>query len=585
VPLSPADLWLLERSRRDFANGIASISTSILSDCGILFQNGTCITLKRIFEDSDYCFELFLRYQGTEKDKWRIVPGLSSAGDYFNPEYSWFPGIVFAGNIRSSFSLYPFNRVFFVLNANTLLYEWMTDDIESLEFRDPNGKLIVSNRTDAEKSKQKILLSSPSGYTVIALLSETAIVAKMKAPFFLTVLTMALFLVVGLSLSFFLSWQNAIPLRKSMFERLLNGLIYTQEEWEEVASLITSFPPLYCVCLLRVSGGSSGVRVVDCAVRLLTENISAPVLTHHISHDRAVLLLPLDEERNGPEGYKNFFEEKIAQSKTSVWQQNILHIALSGLLRNREQLQRGYREVCQLMRVVPLRSPGGVFIWVSQSEETSPQEFADGQRFYELLLSADSEHASAMISRAFDHFDRYCSGESALYYLFRSFERVFVRIKAEKILEEPPIFLPPSYESADSIDQLREKILKAAGEICSRIKQSNFRKEAILSSSLISYIDKNISNPMLNLSIAASEFGLSDNAAGALIYKVLGRSFFDYLNSRRMEKAHALIIESKIPINDISRQCGFALTNSFYKAFKRRFGCSPSVLRTRDDAE
>jgi AraC-like DNA-binding protein len=209
-------------------------------------------------------------------------------------------------------------------------------------------------------------------------------------------------------------------------------------------------------------------------------------------------------------------------------------------------------------------------------------EFADSQRFYELLLSADSDHASVMISRAFDCLNRNCSGESALFHLFFSFEQVFVRIKAEKILEDPPVFLPPSYEPADSIDQLREKILKAAGEVCSRVKQSNFQKEAMLSSSLVSYIDKNISNPMLNLNIAASEFGLSEKAAGALIYKALGRSFFDYLDSQRMEKARALIIESKMPINDVARQCGFTLTNSFYKAFKRHFGCSPSVLRTRE---
>lgn len=40
-----------------------------------------------------------------------------------------------------------------------------------------------------------------------------------------------------------------------------------------------------------------------------------------------------------------------------------------------------------------------------------------------------------------------------------------------------------------------------------------------------------------------------------------------------------------LPVHQIATNCGFALTNSFYKAFKRRFGTSPSALRASANAE
>lgn len=47
-----------------------------------------------------------------------------------------------------------------------------------------------------------------------------------------------------------------------------------------------------------------------------------------------------------------------------------------------------------------------------------------------------------------------------------------------------------------------------------------------------------------------------------------------------MARARELILSTDLPVNQIASSCGFALTNSFYKAFKRRFGTSPSALRS-----
>jgi AraC-like DNA-binding protein len=126
---------------------------------------------------------------------------------------------------------------------------------------------------------------------------------------------------------------------------------------------------------------------------------------------------------------------------------------------------------------------------------------------------------------------------------------------------------------------MTEKIVNSVEEICGCIDRAHKQKEAALTASLMSYIDQNLSNPMLCLSGAASEFALSERSTGNMVKKFSGKSFFEYVDQKRMKKAYALLSESDMPVNDIALRCGFTLANSFYKSFKRRFGFPPTALR------
>jgi len=209
-----------------------------------------------------------------------------------------------------------------------------------------------------------------------------------------------------------------------------------------------------------------------------------------------------------------------------------------------------------------------------------PLEFSDSQRFYELLLAADYEHAALMIKRSFDSFqNRGLAPESAIYHLFWSFEQVFVRIRAENVKDADFQFTLPVYNPHDSIEELAENLLAAASAICANIEKSNRRREMELSASIISYINENIADPILNLSKVASAFSLSERYTQALIRKSVDKSFFEYVDQKRMKMAYSMLTESAMSVNDIGVKCGFALPNSFYKAFKRHFGFPPTDLR------
>ncbi len=60
-----------------------------------------------------------------------------------------------------------------------------------------------------------------------------------------------------------------------------------------------------------------------------------------------------------------------------------------------------------------------------------------------------------------------------------------------------------------------------------------------------------------------------------------GCSFLPYLTSLRIEQAEMLLRDSNAEIGDICYNTGFNSPSAFHKAFKTRYGCSPSEWRRR----
>jgi AraC-like DNA-binding protein len=401
---------------------------------------------------------------------------------------------------------------------------------------------------------------------------------------------MGLFFITGLSLSVYLSYRNSKPLIDGLFDRVLNGLPFTPGEWEGMAGLFRIIPPVYCLCLIRGNdpvtfNRSSVYSAVQDMMGFLTEHINFPKqmdfagFIHYIGVDQAVVPLPIYETYAKPEIYQGILERGMETLGTA--NRVRLHIVLSGVFRGVEQLSDAYRQVRQILRMVTIHTPSAVFLEknADKSLDRYPLEFTDSQRFYELLLAADFEHADLMVRRAFAAINGAYPAEPLIYHLFWSFEQVFIRIKAEHILGEDQDFIPPGYSETDTLEGMVQKIVDGAGQICAGIDRSHKQRETSLTAALMAYIDQNLSNPMLCLAGAASAFGLSEGSTGNLVKKSTGKSFFEYVDQNRMKKAYAMLTESNIPVNDIAPKCGFALVNSFYKSFKRHFGFPPTALR------
>ncbi len=83
-------------------------------------------------------------------------------------------------------------------------------------------------------------------------------------------------------------------------------------------------------------------------------------------------------------------------------------------------------------------------------------------------------------------------------------------------------------------------------------------------------------DPNLSLMALSQSIGVSTNYVSQTLNEHLGQSFFDFVNNWRVETAKPMIRSGKQPVTLIAYEVGFNSRSSFYTAFKRNTGQTPS---------
>ncbi len=89
-------------------------------------------------------------------------------------------------------------------------------------------------------------------------------------------------------------------------------------------------------------------------------------------------------------------------------------------------------------------------------------------------------------------------------------------------------------------------------------------------------------NPQLSLDILAEEMNMSSGKLSMLINQFSGKNFSDYINSLRVEEAKKLLATPEFKtytIVSIGLECGFNSKSTFYTAFKKFTGKTPTQYR------
>ena len=83
----------------------------------------------------------------------------------------------------------------------------------------------------------------------------------------------------------------------------------------------------------------------------------------------------------------------------------------------------------------------------------------------------------------------------------------------------------------------------------------------------------------ISLSVLADEFHLSTQYISQLFKSEIGVNFLTYLTNIRMENAKKLLLDTSLPISEISERSGYGDYRVFTKAFKKSEGVTPSQHR------
>lgn len=118
---------------------------------------------------------------------------------------------------------------------------------------------------------------------------------------------------------------------------------------------------------------------------------------------------------------------------------------------------------------------------------------------------------------------------------------------------------------------LNNYLHSTGGQLSSQSHKHNDIMEEIMA-----YIHDNF-DKKLTLQSTALLFHVSISTIEMIFNQTLGKSFYQYVTEYRIATAQALILDG-LPLQEVSRRCGYADYSNFYKAFAKHVGCSPSAF-------
>ena len=160
-----------------------------------------------------------------------------------------------------------------------------------------------------------------------------------------------------------------------------------------------------------------------------------------------------------------------------------------------------------------------------------------------------------------------------IYFVFLSLmiNFIFAILIFYKALQHPEILTgmteddkPPKYEQSRLTDAEKSEYIKKLRDY---------------------FIDqKPYLDPELTISVVARELNVSVKYLSQVINESLGRNFFDFINSYRIEEAKRRLrneIESKKTVLEVLYESGFNSKSAFNSAFKKHTGFTPTEFRRR----
>ena len=95
----------------------------------------------------------------------------------------------------------------------------------------------------------------------------------------------------------------------------------------------------------------------------------------------------------------------------------------------------------------------------------------------------------------------------------------------------------------------------------------------------VRYIDAHFCDPKVDIETMCDVAFISVSSLQRAFARYFGISPKQYLIQLRMNRALELLTENELSVKEISFVCGFTVEKYFSRAFKKRYGCSPSQLK------
>ena len=375
--------------------------------------------------------------------------------------------------------------------------------------------------------------------------------------------------------------NQEILLKENLMERMLRGQLYMASSFDRAQRYFPEFPSPCQMARINLAGDGlwdpQALSQMQMEMQKIVREELSPRAMLHFSGDILVVLQPAEE--NLHLRYEQLLE-KLDQAFDAQ-----PYITLSRPFEQLDEMSSVFARL-RLMR----RFSSGKTALLVENQDTAVLPYAGTQhisQFNESLTRAQLKPALNALDAELHAFQ---SGgyrdEDGVQQLFFTYRHILCQAAnyAHISLEEAQV---PGYDPAASLDQLFDAIRQSAAAICQALEGNFYPRITDKEQKVLDAIAEHLGNPDLSTEFMANLLSISDKTLQRTMRNATGMTFYEYIHSRRMEKARQLLTETDLPIQDVSHRCGYTAINSFYKAFQRTFSIAPNAMRknAQEDGE
>jgi AraC-like DNA-binding protein len=371
-------------------------------------------------------------------------------------------------------------------------------------------------------------------------------------------------------------YQQTQLLQAQMFDKALQRGVYSPEDRASFFSIFKGFPSRFQLAMVRfepLPDFSFEITVqLQLGIISTIKNHIPGVYIQSLDGNAVVMLLPLDD--NSTQWYpelQNLRTELACQSALT------LYFSLGDIFNDPKDLVKAWEQL-QFINILPtvddMNTVGRInSIPIERIE--MPLSIAMLHMIHNALSSGNLEASLAMLNECADKLPQ---PEDFLFseLTHNMFSNMILLLK----IENPSLLVVsiPEYIRRNQEDLFGTQFAECFKQICGIIKNPKNSSVSKSGRQILDYIDQYIFDPRLYIGMVSNYFSISAPTIQKLVKNMTGSTFLVYVETKRLNRACEMLGEGRFSIREISRACGFSNTNSFYKAFKRFFGFSPSSV-------
>jgi len=366
-------------------------------------------------------------------------------------------------------------------------------------------------------------------------------------------------------------------LRTSLLDKLFHHHYLTPAERAALSALPDFAPKGEC----RVIVVGALQEQPESHLEPLLQQFFGDNVLYPVSRDQYALFYPLSASRPAGET-----EEEMKQVLYALQEKNPrarYAIGISSVISGVDLIHAGYEEAYAAFREQWSWNQSGVRVY-EKTPESAVYHVAleELDRLHRLLHAGADEEAGklfdSLVEREFGPELQACRDPMVFSQFFSDIRGILLRLSSQHDLSAIRISLNESLENRQFSHLLalyRHALHYAASMAGGREEES----ENDLAQSIRLHLQENYADPNLSLGSLAQLFDMSESTMSRFFKAHMGENFSSYLENIRLSEAETLLSSSQMPVKDIASMVGYTTPATFYKAFRRKWGVSPTTHR------